>query len=351
MIHRCRLSIKLGTGDIAKYPFLKEASDYIKETHFDFEEFNRPEMKYVIDRAAEKIETEVANGTIYEKLDKYEIEILTFLVTIIMVKSITIEPIQRKHSLFEAMRVEKFLTEDLRREKNEQKKRLLLFKIFIELFKIHVDVDPMDNRLFKVRVTDYLMRASHFHEQEWKLINRLVHDGYVYLDADETVRLIRSELSNLIYDRMKSMTLSPLPRAIEAKVDELRAKLVPKYEQRIYKITEFAPCIKHALDLMSRGENLPHSARLMLATYMLAIGKSTDEVVMLFHNAPDYNEKITRYQVEHLAGIRGSHTKYSVPSCDKLRSESLCFATEKCDGIINPIQFGRNFKKENHDRS
>ena len=72
-------------------------------------------MKYIIDRAGEKIETEVVNGTIYEKLDKYEIEILTFLVTIIIVKSINIESILRKHSLFEAMRVEKFLTEDLRK--------------------------------------------------------------------------------------------------------------------------------------------------------------------------------------------------------------------------------------------
>jgi DNA primase large subunit len=148
---------------------------------------------------------------------------------------------------------------------------------------------------------------------------------------------------------VKSTTLSTLPRAIEAKVDELRAKLEPKYAHRIYKTTDYAPCIKHALELMSRGENLPHSARIMLATYMLAIGKSIDEIVILFHNAPDYNEKVTRYQVEHLAGIRGSHTKYSVPSCQKLRSENLCFATEKCDGIVNPIQFGRKFKKENHD--
>ena len=345
--------IKLGTGDIAKYPFLREASDYIRETQFNLEEFNRPEMKYIIDRAAEKIETEVANGTIYEKLDKYEIEILTFLVTLIIVKSINVESILRKHSLFEAMRVEKFLTEDLRKEKNEQKKRLLLFKIFGELFKVHVDIDPMDNRLFKVRVTDYLMRASHFHEQEWKLINRLVHDGYVYLDADETVRLIRSELSTLIHDRVKSMTLSTLPGAIEAKVDELKTKLVPRYEyeHRMYKTTDYAPCIKHALELMNRGENLPHSARIMLATYMLAIGKSIDEIIILFHNAPDYNEKVTRYQVEHLAGIRGSHTKYSVPSCEKLRSENLCFATEKCAGIRNPVQFGRNYKEENYDHN
>jgi DNA primase large subunit len=340
------LSIKLGTSDLAKYSFLNEASDYIRETHFEFEEFNRPEMKHVIDRAAERIEIEITKGLVYEKLDKYEIEILTFLVTLIIAKSIGSESILKKYSLFEAMRAEKYLTEDLRKERNNERKRLLLFKIFEDLFKINVDLDSKDNNLFKVRVTDYLIRAPNFHEEEWKLINRLVHNGYVYLDADETVRLIRSELTSLIYSRVKTMTLSNLPESIKAKVDDLRTKLKPHYEYRRYQPTHYPPCIKKALEIMNRGENLPHSARLMLATYMLAIGKSVDDIVILFHNAPDYNENITKYQVEHLAGNRGSHTKYSVPSCEKLRNENLCFATEECNGITNPIQFrSKLFKK------
>jgi DNA primase large subunit len=340
------LSIKLGTSDLAKYSFLNEASDYIRETHFEFEEFNRPEMKHVIDRAAERIEIEITKGLVYEKLDKYEIEILTFLVTLIIAKSIGSESILKKYSLFEAMRAEKYLTEDLRKERNNERKRLLLFKIFEDLFKINVDLDSKDNNLFKVRVTDYLTRAPNFHEEEWKLINRLVHNGYVYLDADETVRLIRSELTSLIYSRVKTMTLSNLPESIKAKVDDLRTKLKPHYEYRRYQPTHYPPCIKKALEIMNRGENLPHSARLMLATYMLAIGKSVDDIVILFHNAPDYNENITKYQVEHLAGNRGSHTKYSVPSCEKLRNENLCFATEECNGITNPIQFrSKLFKK------
>jgi len=74
---------------------------------------------------------------------------------------------------------------------------------------------------------------------------------------------------------------------------------------------------------------------------MHAVGKSIEEIIVLFQNAPDYNEKVTRYQVEHLAGLRGSGTRYSVPSCQKLLTQSLCFATEKCNGIRNPIQFGR----------
>jgi DNA primase large subunit len=202
-----------------------------------------------------------------------------------------------------------------------------------------------DQRLFKVRVVDYLARASHFHEQEWKLINRLVNNGYVYLDADETVRLIRNELAVLIYDKVKSMTLPTLPQGIKSAADPLRVKLLSRYERRaVAAVRDHPPCIKHALEVMNRGDNLPHSARVMLATYMLAIGKPVDEIVLMFENAPDFNEKITRYQVEHLAGMKGSHTKYSVPSCDKLRNENLCFATAECDGLINPIQFGRKKK-------
>jgi DNA primase large subunit len=331
----------MGTGDLAKYPFLNEAGQYLRESGFGWEELERPDMSDVIDRAAERVEVEVG-GNVYDKLERYEIEILTFLVSLIIVKSIGMEPVLRKFSLAEARRAEKFLKEDLKHQ-NEMQKRSLFTKIFDELFKLKIDVAE-DSRFFKVRVADYLSRSSHFHEQEWKLINRLVHVGYVYLDADETVRLVRHELSVLIYEKINAMMLPTMPQTIKTRTEGLRTKLATRYEYRAAKVTEYPPCVKHALEVMERGENLSHSARVMLATYMLAIGKPVDEIVMMYENAPDFNEKITRYQVEHLAGIKGSRTKYSVPSCDKLRNENLCFAIPDCNGIINPIQFGRKRK-------
>ncbi|HEX2014161.1 MAG TPA: hypothetical protein VLA68_02935 [Nitrososphaera sp.] len=331
-------SIRMGTADLAKYPFLNEAGEYLRQSGFGWGELDRPEMKELIDRAAQRIEIGVS-GDVYDKLERYEIEILTFIVSLIMIKSVGLESVLKKYALAEARRAEKFLIDDLRRQKEIQKASLFT-KIFEDLFKLRIQ-STEEGRLFKVKVTDYLARSSHFHEQEWKLINRLVHDGYVYLDADETVRLVRNELSVLIYDKVRAMTLPTLPQAVKARADELRARLAPRYEYRIHSVSDYPPCIKHALDVMSKGENLPHSARVMLGTYMLAIGKPVDDIVALFENAPDFNEKITRYQVEHLAGMKGSRTKYSVPSCEKLRNESLCFATKECEGIINPVQFGR----------
>lgn len=335
------LSIRLGTGDLARYPFLNEAGEYLRQSGFGWDELERQDMADIIQRAAERVHAGVS-GKVYDKLERYETEIITFLVTLILVKSIGMEPVLKKYALAEARRAEKFLTEDLKRQ-NEDQRQALLSKIFGDLFGLAISTTE-DGRLFKVKVTDYLARSSHFHEQEWKMINRLVSNGHVYLGADETVRLVRNELAVLINGRVHAMNLPVLPKTIKEKADALRAELAPHYEYRTHAVTEFPPCVKHAMEVMNRGENLPHSARLMLATYMLAIGKPVDEIVEMFKNAPDFNERITRYQVDHLAGSKGSRTKYSVPSCDKLRTENLCFATKDCDGIINPIQFGRRRK-------
>jgi DNA primase large subunit len=209
---------------------------------------------------------------------------------------------------------------------------------------LDVELDPKNNHLFKMNISDYLIRATSFNEEEWKLIGRAVDNGYVYLDGDETVRLIRYEIYKLMYNRIKNMNITKIPEQIKIHAGLIKNKLAPAIRYSHIK-TDLPPCIKKALELLNKSENLPHSARFMLATYMLSSGKSVDDVVLLFKNAPDYNEKITKYQVEHLAGKKGSQTKYSVPACSKLVNENLCYATIDCRGITNPIQFGRKNRK------
>jgi DNA primase large subunit len=340
------LSIILGNDDLAKYPFLEEAGKYIKETHFELEDFDRSEFSHIIERAKKRIEYELIEGKVFTEIEKYDIELFTFLVSLIIMKCIGIDSAIKKFSLFEAIRVERFLISDLLREKDLTKKTLLLSKIFNELFQLDVKFDDRNTNVFKMKIFDYLKRANEFNEIEWKLINRAVDNGYVYLDGDETVRLIRSELYKLMYNRIKDMSISQIPYQITVNAKLILTKLTP-YIKTSNSTSDLPPCIKNALELLNKNENLTHSARFMLATYMLYKGKSVDEVVVLFQNAPDYNEKITRYQVEHLAGKRGSQTKYSVPTCSKLANENLCYATNDCKGITNPVQFGtRNRKNE-----
>ncbi|HEU5462288.1 MAG TPA: hypothetical protein VFU79_08470 [Nitrososphaeraceae archaeon] len=337
------MSIILGKDDLAKYPFLEEAGTYVRESHFDLDDFNRSEFLHIIERASKRIEFPLIQGKVFMDLEKYDIELLTFLVALIMMKYIYEDSAIKKFSLFEAMRVEKFLISDLLKEKDLRKKNLLISRIFRELFQLDVNLDTKKNNLFTMNISNYLHRATQFNETEWKLINRAVDNGFVYLDVDETVRLIRYEIYKLMYNKIKNMNITKIPEQIRFHATLIKNKLIPaiKYTKNT---SDLPPCIKKALELLNKNENLPHSARFMLATYMLSLGKSIDEVVSLFQNAPDFNEKITRYQVEHLAGKKGSQTKYSVPACSKLVNENLCYATIDCKGITNPIQFGRNRK-------
>jgi DNA primase large subunit len=341
------LTIKLGTNDLAKYPFLHEASLYVKETHFDLQEFDRMEMNFILNRSFDKIENFLKNGeTNYYVLEKFEIEILTFLASLLILKSTSIDVLTKKFALLESMRFEKYLIEDLKNSFKDERKRLVLFKIFNEVFKINIYLEKIVNEYYKIKVVDYVKRSIHFHEEEWKLINRSVKDGYVYLNANEIVRLFRNELSLLIVEKVKNMKLTTFPNQIINK--SLKLKSYWESANKTYNNVNYdskkgviPPCIQHLYDSIESGENLPHSARLLLATFLLFSGKSIEDIIEVFKKLPDFKESITRYQLEHLSGKKGGSKKYFVPSCEKIKLEDLCYQTNVCKGIINPIQLLR----------
>lgn len=342
---------------LAKYPFLPEAGDYLREKGFTLEQFgNDPDLQPVINTAYDRI-IHAAKGEIYKprvEQKHVDLEIFSFLIANILLKLSGANFLIRRFSLQEARRVEKNLESDLDpynipsgipgdvsvtkiRDNKMSYSQELAVQIIKKQFSMTV---TKQEDYYLVPVRDYLKRAIAFNEQEWKLINRLVHNGNVFLTSHQTVRLIRNELDALIKSKIHTITIQSLPESFNKPINDLirlNGELAPVFVET----TEQPPCIKHALDILHKGENLPHSGRFMLATYLLNKGQTIEEIAPLFKNAPDYNEKITLYQLKHLAGNFGSGTKYACPSCEKLKSENLCFATSECAGIINPLQFGR----------
>jgi len=330
--------LQLGTKDLAKYPFLAETGEYLRDKGFNLEQLGHPDWKPIVEKAYGRIVV-AATGQIYgsdiEKLEDLDSEILSFVTAIILLKLAGIPTLIRRFSLAEARRAEKYLEQDLRSK--DERKLDFPVKIIQDLFSVKVTIQGDD---FVIRVADYIKRAVHFHEREWKLINRRVEKGFVFLTSHETVRLIRRELDAYINSKIHSTTTLSIPETFKERVYDL-VDLAKKFSDTVTISTEYPPCIKHAIEVLDRGENLPHSGRFMLATYLLAKGQTIDQIAPLFKNAPDYNERVTRYQIEHIAGTSGNRTKYSCPSCDKLKSENLCFEIPECNGIINPVQFGK----------
>ena len=245
----------------------------------------------------------------------------------------------KRFALAEARRAEKYLEKDLANISDESKKQLAI-RVIDDLFSVQVD---KVGDYFVIPVSDYLKHSINFHEREWKLINRHVENGQVFLTPHETVRLIRKELGTYINSKIVNAKTPAMIPGFEEYVNKL-GLLSKKFATYTVVTSEYPPCIKHAINVLEKGENLPHSGRFMLATFLLSKGQSVDQIAPLFKNAPDYNERVTLYQLNHLAGTSGSSTKYSCPSCEKLKTQNLCHATSDCDGIISPLQFGKKKK-------
>ena len=203
----------------------------------------------------------------------------------------------------------------------------------------------------RIHVSDYLKAACRIRSREWKLVNRNLEKGYVELSREGFLRVIEEFLRIRLAERIAI----PPSIAQSSELSQHLAKLMAMSEARFEKIDlgEFnaeclPPCMKKILSDLQAGLNVPHSARFAVTSFLLNIGLSVDEVIALFSSAPDFDVEKTRYQVEHIAGARG--TEYTAPACDTMLSYHNCYRNEGCKGISHPISYYRRCKQEEQKR-
>ena len=333
-------TVELDAETLAKYPFLHETGDYIRRLQFDISELTKPENAKVVQRAKERVLEAIKKAKVSKETANIEIEILSFPLALVFVRAAGLEHLMSRYAFAEAMRVESFL---------EREKTSTVALIFYRVTGISPEFLYTKSFEFKIPVTEFLRRATYFHTPEWKLVNRIVDNGYVYVKKLELVRLIREEIKNLIHNRLHTLSSFKTPQEFRPIIEEL-VKSSPTPIDAGEEITvtpdKYPPCLVRALELLQTGQNVPHYGRFLMATFLLSIGKSVNDIVQLYPKVPDFNEKITRYQVEHIAGLRGGRTRYRMPSCRTLATHNFCFRTQACGTIINPLQFARQKPQE-----
>jgi DNA primase large subunit len=178
-------------------------------------------------------------------------------------------------------------------------------------------------------------------------------NGKVYLTRNETARLLSEEVRNHIEKRLetKETPIFP-PKIIEIaeKIKKLSAEKTKKTETEEFPQTisqeAFPPCIKALYKAISTGRHLSHIGRFTLTSFLVNIGMPPEKVIDMFKSFSDYSERLTRYQVEHIAGERGSRTRYTSPRCSTLKTHSVCTEPdETCQRIHHPLAY---YKKKAH---
>ncbi len=68
---------------------------------------------------------------------------------------------------------------------------------------------------------------------------------------------------------------------------------------------------------------------------------SPEKVSEIYKTFSDYNERLTRYQIEHIAGERGSGTRYTCSSMlQYLQTHGVCKNRDDlCRRIYHPLEY------------
>jgi DNA primase large subunit len=139
------------------------------------------------------------------------------------------------------------------------------------------------------------------------------------------------------------------PAAINEMADKIKKLAIEKIGEaemeglpRTMVQDAFPPCVDVLYQAFTSGRHLSHVGRFTLTSFLINVGMSPEKVIELFRNFSDFNERMTRYQVEHIAGEKGSRTRYVPPQCDTLKTHGVCPGpNELCQRVRHPLAYYR----------
>jgi DNA primase large subunit len=332
-------TVKFTPSDLAKYPFLKETAVYMKKLALDIGELTSPELGQILIRAQERLEQAILFVSVGQRGES-DIEIPSFPVAIMLAIATKNSFIKKRYALAEAKQA--YLDFQL-----EPRERLMAIACDFG-WNIAPASDsgvPLD--YFSVSFADYLRNVTHLRDEKWKLVNRLFARGKVYLSQHDVARLLQEEVQRRIETRLDAKELPQFPQPIldiAEKMVELAKEKIGESEMegfpKVVSQSAFPPCIVALYDAASHGRNLGHVGRFTLTSFLVTIGMPPEKVAEVFKTSSDYNARLTRYQVEHIAGSKGSGTRYTPPSCSTLQTHGVCTnADELCSRVRHPLNY------------
>jgi len=331
---------------LAKYPFLPEAREYLSAYGFTLDQLTDPAYRPILERAVARVVRAIEGGEAAEpwEVEDRVAELASFPLAVILVASAGDRFLARRFALAEAVVAQRLLQAE-----DDDFVLDVARRVFgIDVRREERVVGGVQYR-FSMGLADYLRSASKFNDPSWKLVNRVVDAGRVMLEARELVRLLRDRVEERVMRLVEEAGRErlKLPQQLLQEVERIKA-MIPRrsVEEASIKATAkpeaWPPCMKEIYRRLTSGESVSHFANFAIASFLLNAGVKPEEVVSIYSQRSDFNERIARYQVEHIAGMRGSRTRYTPPSCEKMRTNGLCIEDGRlCGPVKNPLQYYR----------
>lgn len=342
----------------ARYPFLPQASDWIRSMAVDhgidldelldgswMEKARSRARIRLIDSIQSKEGVEVVGGDLYTEEGRI-IEAFSFYYARLVVCASEDERLIARWAQAEAARAEQILIKD---SKNIE----LIARTYLSLLErkegkggrqaaMSIGSGKGDMRalrqsqsgpVWNIGLSDFIEICPKITGARWRLPNCDVHHGWVTL-FDEPTYGSSAKLARLLRERIKiGVEQDALQKMAEVTTDlairlaepvgMVRNLMSNQASEAIALVgaaeEDWPPCMRKAAADLATGVNLNHFGRLFLASMSAVLALPKETCVNFFRGAPDFSESTTSYQVEHVY-----QHGYTPSGCGKLKVNHNC---------------------------
>lgn len=307
--------------ELARFPFLPQASAEIQARGIDLAEVTRdPAYAHTRQLGRTRVVAAVERGDLDDPVitsDQEALrEFLAYPIARMIVSCVADPYLIRRYSLAEARAAKRRLEAAdpgfLRAVAGELETRL-----------------ATEDGTFRMHFTDFLRHTRTMRDASWKLVNQVVDRGDVVLTKERAARALQNAIQSRVMRGLPLPVNDAILEAFRADVAEV-GRLVRERKGRFrsedlgkISITRLPPCMVALLAQIQNHENVPHSGRFAIVSFLHHAGVSNEEIFRIFGDVPDFAVDTTRYQIDHITGVI-SPTEYTPPECATMKSYGIC---------------------------
>ncbi|ODS37775.1 MAG: hypothetical protein A7316_01475 [Candidatus Altiarchaeales archaeon WOR_SM1_86-2] len=309
---------------LAKYPFLREAKQWVESLGLGLEEIeNHPLYSASMDLGKQRVLDAIKSGRAerYPSIDDelvQELTVLSYPIARVIANLTNSKRIIDKYAWYEANLAYRFLKDE---------PDFNIKKIMDE-----VNLDLENDRIHFLR---YLQLSSSLAKSQprWKLVNRQLNSGYVRINKREVLLMLREGIRQKV---TAPINLTGAPESFKRMATEIKIKTFGAQELKVEKLDKGAlpPCILNMLSQLESGE-ISHNGMFVLGTFLVNLNLTIEDILKIFSVFPKYDEEKTRKQLEYFSGEKTGR-KYSCPACATIKSYGLC--PGEC-GVNHPLNY------------
>ena len=327
---------------LARYPFFEEARDEVERQADGFADVV---SDGVLERAEERVSLSVRSSMTGDITSNARAELFSYPVARAVVSVIDEHPVTRRYAWAESVTAQERFRDDLNSDTSfgSVERARVTFDEIVKEFGMRVR-ETSESDVYEMEVGDFLELSSGMSDEEWKLVNRSVEDGWVRVSREDILELAREAVRQRVADDLPldvpdevRELVSPAVEGVQRVVDE--ADITTEIDR--VEESEFPPCMKTLLAEVRDGKHLEHHSRFAITSFLTNIGMETDEIIETYKVNPGFGEEVTRYQTDHIRGETGP-TEYTCPSCATMVTYGDCRNKDDlCETISHPLGYYR----------